>query len=140
MIFESLWPRSAAKISIVLNNIALHKLLMDSEVTLANIGEAYTARSLAYEEYEKNQTNWQRQRFESAKLSLSPRFFDLDLERIRERCCEDTGHWLWKDDAFCRWYDPNNLSMRILWLVGIPGAGTTMLVPTLFLRRSRLIL
>lgn len=123
MFFESLWPRYAAKISIILNNMARHKLLMDSEVTLANIGEAYAARSRAYEEYEKNQASWQRQHFESAKLSVSPRLYDYDLEKIRERCCEETGRWIWKEDAFCSWYDLNDLSTCVLWLVGMPGAG-----------------
>ncbi len=96
---------------------------MDSEVTLANISEAYAARVKTYEEFERLQRFQQRQELETLKIALSPHLYDSELERLRKPPYVDAGHWLDKEETFKRWLDPDDLSTRLFWLVGIPGAG-----------------
>ena len=107
----------------ILHNIRRHKLLVTDEVTLANITEAYKARERAYEEYDKNQQNWDRSNFEEVNRSIAPNTYDHELERFSRKCNKVTGEWLRTEDAFCGWFDLKNSVTRIIWLVGIPGAG-----------------
>ena len=123
MFFESLWPRHGDKISLVQSNIERHKLLLNSEVTVASISDAYAAHSLALKEYEINQEHREQQQFESLKTSLSPRLYDDELERISERSCRNTNQWVYQEDVICKWCSCNGDNVPILWLNGIPGAG-----------------
>jgi len=122
--FESIWPRYAGKISLIRQNMERHRLLLDSEVNLAHITEAHTARLQAYKEYEQTHEFQQRQDFASIKSSLNPQLYDQELERISKDCIGETGQWLRTQDAFRAWSDPHDVVHRVLWLEGIPGAGS----------------
>jgi hypothetical protein len=137
-LFESLWPRYASKITLILRNIGNHVTLMDSEVTLANIIEADAARAKAYEEYERNEAARQAQQFESMRLLLSPHLYDDELERLRRKYYAKSGEWLENEDRFRKWIDPINHSTNLFWLIGIPGAGKTVLSSTIVGRAEKL--
>lgn len=107
----------------ILRNIRRHKLLVTDEVTLANITEAYKAREREYEEYDKNQQNWDRLNFEEVKRSLALNTYDHELDRLSKKRSKVTGEWLGAEDAFCDWSNLKSSITRIIWLVGIPGAG-----------------
>ena len=107
----------------ILNHIAQHRTMMDSEVTLAHITEAYAARASADDKYKRDQEHDERMEFQSIIQSLSPQFYDAQLERIKQRCSIQTGKWLEKDQRFLEWQDSSTQSARSLWLTGIPGAG-----------------
>lgn len=96
---------------------------MDSEVTLAHITEAYAARASADDKYKKDQEHDERIEFQAIIQSLSPQFYDAQLERIKQRCSMQSGKWLETDQRFSEWQDPSNQSAGLLWLTGIPGAG-----------------
>ena len=96
---------------------------MDGEVTLAHITEAHTARISAQEKYERDLETEERTEFLMIGNSVRPQFYDLDLERIRQRCSVEAGHWLHDDEQFKVWRDSDNPSKNVLWLCGIPGAG-----------------
>ena len=121
--FEALWPRFAEKILVVMATIEKHKSLLDREVTLGDINDARTARTRALEEYERNEVNRQRQNFDACKLSLAPRLYDQEMERMKNECCKDTCAWLSTDEDFKTWFDSRKRSSAFLWLSGIPGAG-----------------
>jgi hypothetical protein len=122
--FESLWPRSANKISAIQNNIIRHKALMNSEVTLENVVQAYEARERAYREYERTHQFQDWQNFEDVKLALIPHLYDGDLEKFGRECQIGSGQWLQEEDRFKIWADAKDHSVRLFWLQGIPGAGT----------------
>ena len=122
-LFEALWPRFAEKILVVMATIEKHKSLLDREVTLGDINDARTARTRALEEYERNEANRQRQNFDACKLSLAPRLYDQEMERMKNECCKDTCAWLSTDEDFKTWFDSRKRSSAFLWLSGIPGAG-----------------
>lgn len=111
--FESIWPKYASKITLILRNIGHHVTLMDSEVTLANIIEADAARTKAHEQYERNEAARQAQQFESIRVLLSPHLYDDELERLRKKHCARSGEWLEKEDQFRRWIDPTDHSANL---------------------------
>ncbi|KAI9684612.1 MAG: hypothetical protein M1822_005700 [Bathelium mastoideum] len=125
--FESIWPRYAGKIAVIRQNMERHRLLLDSEVTLAHISESHTARLQALKAYEEAYEFQQRQDFASTKSSLHPELYDQELERISEGCISRTGRWLTNNFAFQAWSDPQDVAHRVLWIEGIPGAGKTYL-------------
>ena len=141
-LFDALWPCSAAKISVVMTTIENHKSLLDREVTLGDINDARTARARALEEYERNEVDRQSKTFEACKLSLAPRLYDQEVERMKNECCKDTCAWLGKDEDFKTWFDSRKRSSAFLWLSGIPGAGQYQqhLILPLFLLVSLLLM
>jgi hypothetical protein len=98
---------------------------MNSEVTLENVVQAYEARERAYQEYERTHQFQDRQNFEDAKVALSPHLYDADLEKFGRECPIESGEWLQKEDSFKNWANANHCSVRLFWLQGIPGAGTS---------------
>ena len=106
-----------------MENIENHKSLLDREVTLADIRDGRTARTRALEEYERSEHERERQSFEACKLSLAPRLYDQELERLKNESCKDTCAWLGKDEDFQIWRNSGKRSSAFRWLSGIPGAG-----------------
>ena len=97
--------------------------MMDSEVTLVHITEAYAARVATYEKFERDQEHDERMEFQNIMTSLSPQLYDAELETLRKRCSIPAGKWLETDRRFLEWQDASNQSAKVLWLTGIPGAG-----------------
>ena len=100
--------------------------MMDREVTLAHITDAYGARVAAYDKFERDQEHEERMEFQNIMNSVSPRLYDAQIERIRQRCLIHSGKWLEQDKDFLEWEDASNDSASMLWLMGIPGAGTAL--------------
>lgn len=121
--FEALWPRFAAKITVVMETIETHKSLLDREVTLADIHDARIARTKSLEEYERSEKVRESQGFEACKLSLAPKLYDRELDRMRIESCKDTCAWFIEDEDFRSWFNSGKRSSAFLWLSGIPGAG-----------------
>ena len=107
----------------MIESVESHKILMDREVTFADIRDARTARSKALEEYEKNEMARQKYEFESCRRSLAPRLYDRQLDRMKLECCKNTCAWLEIDDRFQKWFTSSTRGSAFLWLLGIPGAG-----------------
>ena len=99
--------------------------MMDREVTLAEITEAYAARKSAYDKYERDQEHDERMEYQLILNSLSPQLYDAQLERTKQRCFTQAGKWLDTDKHYLEWQDIFNQSARVLWLTGIPGAGSS---------------
>ena len=112
-----------------MENVENHKLLLDREVTNAEIYEARTARKRALEEYEHNETRKEEQRFGDCRASLSPLSYDTELVKITRDRCKDTCGWLEDEDEFQRWISGRRKTTTFLWLSGIPGAGQYSVKP-----------
>ena len=104
-------------------SIENHKLLLDREVTFADIRDARDARSRALKEYEQNETKRETQNFGDCRNSLSPHLYDEKLDKISKDSCKDTCGWLEDDADFQRWLNGRRKSTAFLWLSGMPGAG-----------------
>ena len=90
---------------------------------MESVVQAYEARERAYQEYERMHQFQDWQNFEGVRVALSPYLYDNDLEAFRRECQVESGQWLEEEDNFKKWSDPNDHSVRLFWLQGIPGAG-----------------
>ena len=124
LLFESMWPRHKKRIDLVGTNIEHHVRMMVDEVTLEDITEAHKARDAAFVRYERTQKFEERQDYESVEAFVKPRLYDHELDQLRRMRCNDTGRWLQKDKTMCRWLDYADSKTRLVWLQGIPGAGS----------------
>jgi hypothetical protein len=119
-----MWTKQREKIDIVRAQIQRHTLLLRREVGLEHIQEAQKAQQQALEHYEKTEKSFRRQEYQSLKTNISPRSYEDRLDSYHARICQGTGQWLLRDTIFIKWLDKSDASMKILWLQGIPGAGT----------------
>lgn len=123
-IFDSMWTKQREKINVVRTQIQRHAQLLNRDVRLEHIQEAHTALLQARDHYEKTEKSFRRQEYQAIKISVSPTTYEDELYLLGTRVCQGTGRWLLRDATFVRWLDKTDDSTRILWLQGIPGAGT----------------
>ena len=119
-----MWPKYKDKIGVVVQNIARHALLLRKEVQLEHIQQEYDSRLRSLEHFESTEKAHRRQEYRGIQTDISPSTFDEKLNWLHIRRCEGTGGWIFKDQAFTKWVDPTDNSVKLLWLQGIPGAGT----------------
>ena len=108
-----------------MDHIERHTSLMRNEVRLEHIREEHDARQRALENFERTQRIGRLQDYNIIQTGISPTSYDAKLDWIHGRVCEGTGKWLIRDETFVKWMDITNPSTKILWLQGIPGAGTS---------------
>lgn len=102
---------------------------MRTEVRLEHIRAEHDARLQAREHFEKTEKNNTQQEYHIIETAISPKFYDDKLDWIYGRVCEHSGKWLLGDSTFARWLDVTDVSTKIVWLQGIPGAGRPKLLP-----------
>lgn len=119
-----MWPSLKEKIKIVMNHIQRHTDLMRNKVRLEHLREEYEHRQRAFDHFEATQRSNMRQEYNIIKTDVSPRLYDTELYRIRDQVCKGTGNWLEQASDFKKWSNGDDDSTRILWLCGIPGAGS----------------
>lgn len=98
---------------------------MTEEVNLENISEAHRARITDMDRWQRNFEFQEWQNFSSVESYISPKLYDDELDKLQRTICERTGRWLQKEQTLKDWFDPNDESTRMVWLQGIPGAGTS---------------
>jgi hypothetical protein len=122
--FEALWPRKKEHINLVKTHIERHALLMRNEVRLEHIREEHDTRLRAFEHFMNAEKSHRLQQFYAIKADMSPRMYNDKLNWFHSRVCEGTGTWLFQDDVVKDWVDVSIGSSRVVWLQGIPGAGS----------------
>ena len=126
-VFEALWPKHREKIRVVTRHIGLHSLLLRKEVQLEHIQQEHEARLRSLEHFESVEKAQQLQEYRGMRTEISPRTYDDKLDWLRGRLCKGTGKWLLKDEIFTQWLNASDVSVRLMWLQGIPGAGLYLL-------------
>jgi hypothetical protein len=121
--FESLWPKHKDKIKVVTAHVERHTLLMRNEVRLEHIRGEHEARLRSLEHFEMTEKSQRRQEYHNIKADISPKLYEGSLDWLHGRVCEGTGRWLMRDTTFTKWLDHSDISTRLVWLQGIPGAG-----------------
>ena len=106
-----------------------HAILMQKEVTFADISEAHHARLRAYSEHEKRHRFEVNQEFESVRSVVCPQFYDRELDMHLATRGQNAKDWFCGEDSFKRWSNSEASSDQILWLEGIPGAGKCNTLP-----------
>lgn len=96
---------------------------MRSEVRLEHIRAEDDNRRRNLEHFEKTERFHSQQEYHNIRTAVSPEFYDSKLDWIYGRICEGSGKWLIRNSTFAKWKDVTDVSTKILWLQGIPGAG-----------------
>lgn len=120
-----MWPKQRDKIQVVLSHIERHTFLLRNETRMEHIREEHEARLRALDHFEKSERSYRKQEYSAIKESISPKFYDDELYRIRNQICEGTGKWLMRDLTFGKWLKATDETSKLVWLQGIPGAGTS---------------
>jgi hypothetical protein len=129
LLFEALWPKKKPEIENVMNRIGRHTTMLRNEVRLEDIEGAYEARASEIEHFEKLYRNTRKTEYGVLETAMAPRFYYNEIDRFRGHFCEGTGNWLLKHITIQEWIDisqkETEISTRVIWLRGIPGAGNT---------------
>ena len=96
---------------------------MRSEVRLEHIRGEHDDRLRNLEHFQKTERSQRQQEYHNIKIAISPEFYDKRLDWIYGRICKGSGKWLVRDSTFIKWKNVTDVSTKILWLQGIPGAG-----------------
>ena len=57
--------------------------------------------------------------------NIPPHDYEPILNNVQSRHCAKTGKWIFSDPLFRSWLSAGNeAKQRLLWLAGVPGAGT----------------
>jgi len=108
-----------------MKNIKDHERVIDRELDIFLVHECVRAREANLSMLESLQEG----RHERERIRLREYLDRFDYsnrpQKVRERFCEGTGTWVLKDSLFRDWRRTGSaeLKQRLLWLVGIPGAG-----------------
>lgn len=108
-----------------------HKHLVETRATLAEYHEAKTARQqaiLKYEEDEKHEVA-RRKEYIVKWLSASDSSTDQDRGVAARQDHAESGKWLLKEEKYRVWSGPSNTCLPLLWINGMPGAGTLVITP-----------
>jgi hypothetical protein len=97
---------------------------MRNEVRLEHIREEHDTRLKSFEHFKNAEKSHRLQQFYAIKADLSPRMYDDKLNWYHSRVCEGTGTWLFQDDVVKDWLDVSKGTSKVVWLQGIPGAGS----------------
>lgn len=119
-----MWSNFDLHFTHILNRLARHTDLVDSEAAASNFDAAYSFRVMARHEFKEAQTERRKGTFRQKKEWLCPLSFEHDLQRCEDTLadCANTGRWFLRCEKFTSWMDPDN-APSILWLSGIPGSG-----------------
>lgn len=96
---------------------------MRTEIRLEHIQQEHEFRKTALERFEKQEREARKQEFSRIQGALNFRSYDDALYRLRGVCSSETGSWLFRNETYTSWFSSSQENCRILWLVGIPGAG-----------------
>lgn len=99
--------------------------MLRSEVTVEHLRKAHEARAHAFDSFRRIEDSQASQKLQSLEAAIDPRFYDNELDRLRKESCQGTTRWLLQEPILSQWLDMSSSSVNILWLQGIPGAGTS---------------
>lgn len=147
--FRTAWKDFKSRFRHILGDLQRHKSLIESHANIIQIQEAQEARDATKDVFSKllHDNTLQVQEALAAREAthdsfmkvfqsnrdnqhvfvqnwLSPVNVKVDQEGYIAMRHGDTGQWILNNDAIKSWMDPNDQTMPIVWLTGIPGAGT----------------
>ncbi len=142
--FDSLWKSFEFRFNGLLERLARHQDLLMKEVFTIDVSDARRWRDRAEKEVQRHvleTRQWREQAEQLLKarekqaqalylhdsiawLKTDDEQHDDELERLAERRQEGTCEWVYENSLFKSWKDDSH-SDPILWVKGIPGAGTS---------------
>ena len=123
--FDIIWSRSLGTFKTIMKNIKDYERVIDRELDIFLVQECVEARKANVSVLDNLQEGRHERERIRLREHLDPFDYNNRLQKVRERFCEGTGTWILKDSLFTDWRRAGSaeLKQRLLWLVGIPGAG-----------------
>lgn len=121
---SAIWSRHEAIFGTIIENISRHKDLLDRQLTITVVKnlESFRTQNTKIQLVLQRELNRQR-----VNRYLEPFDYNIQYRRISETLglYPGTNQWILKNRMFQDWLEPGSaeLKHRLLWLVGIPGAG-----------------
>lgn len=105
---------------------------MDKEANALNIAEAAESRSMAAKEMAQSERHRASSQMQAVKAWLETNVALLhdELDRIASHCHHGSTEWIMKTPKMKAWIQ-NTSVQSILWLMGKPGAGKSVICSTL---------
>ena len=119
---SAIWPRNEAIFDTIIENICRHKELLDRQLTITVIKNLESLRTQNINSQLVLQKELNRQR---VHRYIEPFDYHIQYRYIRNNLCPGTNQWIFTNRVFEDWLEPGmpELKHRLMWLVGIPGAG-----------------
>jgi len=125
-LFHATWKDFQESFKPIMNDLTRHRELIESTANLVHFQESRDARlqsqaAFAALEEEQNRAktlavvNW---------LSAADASLDQEAFAATRHDLPDTGRWILNESKVMEWLEPNDLTVPLFWLNGIPGAGT----------------
>lgn len=119
--FVSFWKTFETRFRCILDSLSRHKDLIESEKSTVTLIEAQRARELA----EDLQDIEKKKHLAVVLEKLEAPDYQLDqYTATEERKMSKSGDWISHNATFSQWADPYTQCNPVLYLSGIPGAGT----------------
>jgi hypothetical protein len=130
-LFHSSWRTFNTQFKRILDSLARHKDLLESEKSTVTVMEVQTLRTFAESRFNEMESRFndmakeeKRRRLESVIDKINPPNCHTDQNAASEqRENTQSGKWLLGNDHFRAWCNVNIDSNPLLYIHGIPGAG-----------------
>lgn len=109
-----------------------HAELVRSHATVLHIQEARRSRQTLDENLTSVIAAQHHQEWMALRASICPETYEERLSWYQENCLGGSARWLFDEEGFQQWADPNQdgVPSRWIFLHGIPGAGKSHLAAT----------
>jgi len=125
LFFDSMWKSFEYRFNSILKDFARHRDLVMREVVAIDVVEARELRIKFHQELEQQEKKTQNYYFHDSIswLKIPDEDYDDELDQLAEKRQEGTCEWVFRNPIFQSWKNDGH-SDAILWVKGIPGAGT----------------
>lgn len=131
LFFDSMWKSFEFRFNGILKDFARHRDLVMREVVTIDVVEARELRIKSQQELEQQERKTQNYYLHDSISWLKvPDEQHDELDRLAEKRQEGTCEWVFRNPLFQSWKNDAH-SDAILWVKGIPGAGTAFKIRNL---------
>lgn len=120
-----MWKDFESRFTGILESLARHRELVDKEAISIDIAEARSWRIRAEEDIERREKQRKEQQlhYVIGWLAVDDLLQEEEFDRLSERRQDGTCEWVESSSQLKAWNENGN-SEPIIWINGIPGAGT----------------
>jgi hypothetical protein len=130
-LFHATWNTFKTRFSGILENLRRHRRLIESQANVVQFEQLFQelqrGTKISEAEFERLREEEKLWRLNFVKSWLSPANTNAD-QRIcasKWRKYPMTGRWILDDSLMKAWLDYDTCVMNLLWINGIPGAGSS---------------
>ena len=126
-LFDSFWKRFETRFRCILDSLGRHKELIESEKTTLTLIEVERMRE-RIESHVKDMDDMEKKRQLSVvQERIEASDYQTDHYAISEQRRQNhSGNWILQNELFREWTNADLKQPSVLYINGIPGAGTTV--------------